>query len=411
MSSIFQPDGTPCGRFPWAVPLLISTLSIARGDTIATARTEGGKVGDAVESTVTIGLLTPVSDSGHPEGIAGTRGAQLALEEANVLAGFFQKRFELVIEEIEKSRDVVPAARRLVEEARAVAIISGLGSAQMHLLARVCERAEIPLLNNAGRDRRLRSRTWRYCYHVEVSHRAYVSALGEHFVAEQGLRRWFLVRGVNAAEKEAARDARSFLSENRGTIVGTGVVRSGERGLGSLLARIRQSQPEVLFLSLEGPPQRRFLDAYALTGGSASIASVFLDIHEMWNEPYPGHVASVFWPGLWYHELFRYSARELNSRYRKRFGVPMESSAWTHWAAVKLVAEAVIRTGKSDGPTLRAYFEGQPPFDGHKGSALTLEAGSGQLRQTIYVLGLKAGGQETHIDLFDVVDSSTTPAF
>ena len=411
MRPVYQQSGTRCYPFPWAVSLLMAVLALFNGDSFAAAESDGGTVADSVESIVTIGLLTPVLDSAHPEGVSGTQGAQLALEEANVLAGFFGKKIELAIEKVRKSRDVVPAARRLILEARAVAIISGLDTEGMRLLAPVCERAEIPLLNNGARQKRSRSRTWRYCYHVEVSHLDYVSALAAHFLGEQSLRRWFLVRGVESDEKEAAREARILLKKNGGTIVGSGVLRPGERGMDSLLKRIEQSQKEILFVSLKDAAQREFMDAYALTGGTTPVASVFLELHGMWKEPYTYLGARVYWPGLWYHELFRYSARELNSRYRKRFGVPMESSAWTHWAAVKLVAEAVIRTGQSDGPTLRAYFDDQPPFDGHKGSALTFEAESGQLRQSIYVLGAKGGGRETQIDLFDVVHSSTTSAF
>ena len=63
----------------------------------------------------------------------------------------------------------------------------------------------------------------------------------------------------------------------------------------------------------------------------------------------------------------------------------MTETAWAAWAAVKLVGEAVARAGAADGDALVAFLESAPPFDGHKGSALTFRKWDHQLRQPLYV--------------------------
>ena len=65
----------------------------------------------------------------------------------------------------------------------------------------------------------------------------------------------------------------------------------------------------------------------------------------------------------------------------------MTETSWAAWAALKLVGEAVVRAGASDGDALVAFLESAPPFDGHKGEALTFRRWDHQLRQPLYVAG------------------------
>jgi ABC transporter substrate binding protein (PQQ-dependent alcohol dehydrogenase system) len=97
--------------------------------------------------------------------------------------------------------------------------------------------------------------------------------------------------------------------------------------------------------------------------------------------------AAGLWAIGWHHELERFSARELNGRFRRRWNAPMTETAWAAWAAVKLVGEAVARAGAADGDALVAFLESAPPFDGHKGDALTFRKWDHQLRQPLYVAG------------------------
>jgi hypothetical protein len=101
----------------------------------------------------------------------------------------------------------------------------------------------------------------------------------------------------------------------------------------------------------------------------------------------PAERAAGLWAVGWHHELERFSARELNGRFRRRWNAPMTETSWAAWAALKLVGEAVVRAGAGDGAALAAFLESAPPFDGHKGEALTFRRWDHQLRQPLYVAG------------------------
>jgi hypothetical protein len=49
----------------------------------------------------------------------------------------------------------------------------------------------------------------------------------------------------------------------------------------------------------------------------------------------------------------------------------------------------VVRASATDGAALVAFLESAPPFDGHKGEALTFRKWDHQLRQPLYVAGVR----------------------
>jgi hypothetical protein len=86
----------------------------------------------------------------------------------------------------------------------------------------------------------------------------------------------------------------------------------------------------------------------------------------------------------WDGSLVRYGAAQLNERYRRRFGHPMDEGAWTAWLALKVALETAIRAG-TDAPERVAARLRAATFDGHKGAVLRFDP-SGVLVQPVYVV-------------------------
>ena len=83
--------------------------------------------------------------------------------------------------------------------------------------------------------------------------------------------------------------------------------------------------------------------------------------------------------------------------------------SWANWAAVKLVVEGVLRSGQTEASGVAAYLEGAPPFDGHKGKALTFRAWNHQLRQPLYVLKAREDKPENAWDLLQLLGEVPPP--
>ena len=78
---------------------------------------------------------------------------------------------------------------------------------------------------------------------------------------------------------------------------------------------------------------------------------------------------------LWLPTLERYGAAQLNERFARRFGTPMDEHAWAAWFAVKLIAECLLRARSEDPAVLtRWLLSERARFDGHKGRPLAFDA-------------------------------------
>ncbi len=335
---------------------------------------------------IKIGLLLPAIDSLDPDDSAAFRGATLAIEEANVLAGFFQKSFQLVIGLVKDEAESDGIARRLIEKEGVSALISNL---QVEAFRRACsaaQQSETLLLNCGAKLESLRADSGPFCLHVEAGTSDYVRALGEYLVKEKNYRRFYLIRSEDSGGRELEEKVRKSVSEIGGELVGAMSLADAAKNDDLDMQLIPSTGFDFILVGLRGDRQAAFVESYIATGHSRPlviadpVAATLARINS-------GRKSSdVYWPVMWHHSLFRYSARELNSRHLKRFNVPMDNESWSNWTAVKIVSEAVIRSQSTDAKSLLRYLESQPPFDGHKGASLTFDLKRRQLSHTLFVL-------------------------
>jgi ABC-type branched-subunit amino acid transport system substrate-binding protein len=147
-----------------------------------------------------------------------------------------------------------------------------------------------------------------------------------------------------------------------------------------VLERLRAAQADAVWLGLPAAEAPGFLGEHTQAGIGGELVVLEPDVAASVAMP-----ANGLRPQMWHHTLEKYSARELNNRHRRRFGEPLDGASWSAWAAVKLVAEGLLRRGATPQALLE-YLESDPPFDGHKGRALTFRRSDHQLRQPMYLV-------------------------
>ena len=87
----------------------------------------------------------------------------------------------------------------------------------------------------------------------------------------------------------------------------------------------------------------------------------------------------------WHEDFTKFAAGELNNRFRKAHGIPMDDDAWAGWAALKMLSEAVARAQTTEPARILAYLRNELAFDGQKGVPQTFRD-TGQLRQPILLV-------------------------
>jgi ABC-type branched-subunit amino acid transport system substrate-binding protein len=304
-------------------------------------------------------LLPPDADKATELG----RGAALGLDDANALATLFGKRLRL---ETEIDRGDGQAGRALAR-AGALAVVGGAGPGGGEALLQAAG-GGAPVLNVGAPDDRLRNEGCdRRAFHLTPSVSMYVDALAQVLIEQRKLARWALVGDGSPRGGEIEAAARRSVAGRGGTVIAEAAAADivllavDDRGADAALARA----------IADGRRPDRI----------AGVGEAGLRL--------PRERAAGLWALGWHYELERFSARELNGRFRRRFNAPLAEASWAAWAAVKLAGEAVVRTGAGDGAALVAFMESAPPFDGHKGEALTFRKWDHQLRQPLYVVGTR----------------------
>ena len=334
-------------------------------------------------------------------------GAQLGAEEANTTAHMFGTSVELITAEAMEPAQLLPTARKLTAQPGLVAMIGALDEAMTAVLSEFTQQEGVVLLNATARGGALRGEQCRRStFHTVADVAMHVDAIGQ-WLLQNNRKRWQFVVAEDALGQEVYRRASQLLQAQGGIELGREIFRLGQSDYQPMWERLGQQDVEVIFVAFLGEDLRQFLAQSPVSGVTALVAGAPLDMIAMWSTP-PAHVKGV-WATSWYHQFERYSARELNRRFLRRFGKPAEAYAWANWAAVKLVVEGVLRTGSTDPAALVSYLEGAPAFDGHKGKSLTFRDWNHQLRQPMYIVRARDVPPENPWDVFEIVSEMPPP--
>jgi ABC-type branched-subunit amino acid transport system substrate-binding protein len=114
----------------------------------------------------------------------------------------------------------------------------------------------------------------------------------------------------------------------------------------------------------------------------APSARMKADAIAQWQKKKP---AAPVQARAWHEDFTKFAAGELNNRFRKAHGIPMDDDAWAGWAALKMLSEAVARAQTTEPARILAYLRNELAFDGQKGVPQTFRD-TGQLRQPILLV-------------------------
>jgi ABC-type branched-subunit amino acid transport system substrate-binding protein len=243
-------------------------------------------------------------------------------------------------------------------------------------------------------------------FHIQPSAAMYLDALAGWYV-RAGFRRWYIVKSADN-EGSALHERLSWTLENRhfgANEVGTTVLADSTDTGAALRSAIERSRADLLVLLVDAGEQLRImadLDAAGLTmevAGYPFPETQSRDFLAASRAAAPNlgtdHRASA-----WEASIDAYGAREYNARHRLRWeSEPQDAAAWAAFHAVKILFEAALFGGSTDGTALAAYFANQSSvFDLHKGIAVTFRPWDHQLRQSLFLVKVS----ETADNAFDL---------
>ncbi len=296
-------------------------------------------------------------------------GALLALRDSRVLGRAVKVRFSLEKAEAADAAGLVREVSRLHGEKGVRFFLIDAPAEVLAAVAKATAGRDLLLFNVSAPDDALRGAQCRSnLMHVIPSRAMLTDAMAQYLRA----RKWrdvLLLKGPLPADAALARAFR--VSARR---FGVRVIASRDFVLGND-PREREKNNVALLTAEDGYDVVFIADWDGEFGRTVPFQT---------HLPRPVVGTEGLIAGAWHWTWERHGAPQLNQRFEKLAKRRMEGADWAAWAAVKAVAESVVRTQPADVMAVAAYLKGDAlTLDGYKGNPSSFRPWDNQLRQPI----------------------------
>jgi ABC transporter substrate binding protein (PQQ-dependent alcohol dehydrogenase system) len=296
-------------------------------------------------------------------------GLQLALKDGRIAARALDMEFDLLVREPKDGESASQAIRRIAAEDKASVFVVDLPVEDVAEAGAALKQDPVVLFNIRHPDDALRDKDCSpVLFHTYPSSAMLADALGQ-FLRKKDWNRVLVLVGEAPADQS--------------------LEQSFSRAAAKFGLKIVDRRSFVLS---NDPRMRDQINVPLMTGGvTYDVVFVadadgefarYVPYATLMPRPVVGSAGLV--PAGWHVSFERNGAPQLNQRFEKAAGRPMQSSDYAAWAAGKSVIEALQRTRSTDPKALSAFLLSDAfALDSYKGNPGSFRPWDRQLRQPI----------------------------
>lgn len=312
----------------------------------------------------------------------GIQGARIALDEDNRTGRLLGQHYDLMEVLLGKDASPVEKAKELLAAGQRI-IVADLESADLLAVADLPEASNALIFDVRTSDDVLRQEQCRAnIFHVPPNWAMRADALAQYLMWKKW-RHWVLIVGKSPADEGYAAAIRRAAKRFGAKIVAERpyVFDAGSRRTDTGHQQIQTQMPMLT----QGVPDHDVIIV-------ADESDVFGD-YLLFRTAEPRPVAGTH--GLvavaWHRAFEEYAGTQMQNRFERKAGRIMTERDYTAWLAVRIVGEAVTRTGKNSPDVLRDYILSEKfEVAGFKGQGMNFRSWDLQLRQPLLIAGPRA---------------------
>jgi ABC transporter substrate binding protein (PQQ-dependent alcohol dehydrogenase system) len=305
----------------------------------------------------------------------GVAGAKLATQEINTTGKFLGRQYVLDIKMLPADGDVIAQAKEVLATKPAM-IVAALEPSDLLAVADLPEAADAIILDARTIDDGVRQENCRQnVFHLLPSRAMRTDALAQ-FLIFKHWPRWFLLKGGSERDEAYAADIRRSAARFGAKIVEerTYSYDPGARRVDTGFQQIQTQMP----LATRGAPS---YDVLVVADEDDQFGD-YLPYNTFDARPTVGTQGLV--ATAWHPGFQEYSALQMQHRFKNFAHRDMTEWDYAGWLALRIVGEAVIRSGKTATADLKAYLRSDRfEVAGFKGQSLTFRPWDQQLRQPV----------------------------
>jgi branched-chain amino acid transport system substrate-binding protein len=363
-----------------------------------------GAGGGGNEGPIRIGHMAPRSGFLGQLGAQAAMGAEFAVDEINEAGGINGRMLELIEEDTPDPGVAVQKATALVNQNQVDVLMGEISSASGLAIADIAQRNQKLYMNtgwnsNAGRSEQCN----RYTFHIDGNNSMYVGAVGLWVTENIQRKNWYFLTADYAFGHDLLNESQKLLEQQGGEAIGSDLVPTGTTDYSSYIIKIRNANPELIFLNLAGTDQTTFLKQYtAEFGAPIDVTGGVMDTVQFWAVG--AQDLTGVWPATYYHQIDTPENRDFVQRWREQHNnTPPDNQAWHDYVAVKILAEAMTETGSTNSDELVEFLESGHEFNVLKERPARFRQLDHQLMYDMYAVRVKRENAEDQHDIFEIL--------
>ncbi len=348
--------------------------------------------GEKPAEEIRLGLVAPLSGEPVASGTSASQAARLKVKAVNRAGGILiEGRKHLLSLQTEDGgnspQTAVAAAQKLINQKGIAALIGALPSHSAIPVARVAEKALVPMISPASTHPETTAGKT-YVFRVAITDSFQGLVLSSFAFRDLGAAKAaVLFDAAGAYNQTLAKVFRSEYTALGGEVSGFEFYTTGETDFREQLKRIRQAEPGLLFL----PNYHHDVVRQVEQAREVGLECHFLGSDGWDGMPEEGYavLGEAFYSTLWAPNPEDDRNRTFVEAYRKAYHSEPDSLAALTYDSVGLLVEAVKNRGRADSGSIREGLAGIRDYPGLAGK-ISFEKGGDPIK-SVTIMAVKEG--------------------
>jgi branched-chain amino acid transport system substrate-binding protein len=353
----------------WVV-LFVALLSLSIAGCPPKGESGAAKTSDtAGGGDILIGEYGSLSGDQATFGTSTHQGIMMAADEVNAAGGINGRKVKIITEDDRsKAEEAATAVTKLISQNSVVAVLGEVASSSSIAAGPICTANKVPMISPSSTNPEVTKKgdyIFRMCFTDD-----YVGHSMADYVARQlGLKNAALLTDVKQDYSVyLGRYFEERFTADGGKIIARASYSNGDSDFRAQLTSIKQSNPQIIFV----PGYYTDVGQIAQQARDLGITAPLVG-GDGWESPSLIQIGGKALEGCYYANHYFYAdpapmVHNFVEKYKQRFGAAPDAFAALAYDAVHVLAEAMKRARKLDGPTLRDAIAATKGYSGVTGT-------------------------------------------
>ena len=299
----------------------------------------------------------------------GTHNAiMLAVDEINAAGGVNNRKIRVLTEDDQsKAEEAASAVQKLISQNSVVAVLGEVASSNSLAAAPICQNAKVPMITPSSTNPAVTQKgdyIFRMCFLDDYQGQS----MARYMRQSLGLKRAaVLIDNKSDYSTGLAKYFSDAFAASGGQVVATQSYAKGDSDFRSQLTAIKSANPDVLFV----PGYYNDIGQIAIQARDLGM-QMPLAGGDGWESPKLIEIGGKALEGCFYSNHYfagdpSPNVRNFVEKYRQRYSTTPDALSALAYDAARVLADALKRAGKTDGPVLRDAIASTKNFAGVTG--------------------------------------------